>query len=723
MLTLTVVSAQHKVGEKVNQFLRDKQVFKPFTLLTATSETPNAEVSRVVDGATFATINLAQVNDIVANRYPFIEVTVPYEGRDVVVQLFEDNILAPGFHVDSDKGTFLSYTPGVYYKGIVKGDSQSVAALSFFENEFNGIISNGELTNLVVGKLHTPNNVNDYIVYSDSKMKVLNQFNCSVKDEAGAGHDHDHEGESAARSEQTTKCVTMYFEIDHDIYLQNSSSVTGTVNWMTSAFNNVETLYSNDAIDVALRSTYVWTTPDPYEGEGSSDYLYQFNAQRPIFDGDLGQLVGIDPGGLGGVAVTINGMCTQNNFSYSDVNFSYNTVPTYSWTVMVITHEMGHLMGSRHTHNCSWNGNNTGIDNCAPSVLGVNTEGYSCMTNPPTIPSTSTKGTIMSYCHLVGGVGISFLNGFGPQPRAAIVNAVNSRSCLSTDCVNTCINTVSSINITNLTNSSVSFTWTDLSTSVSSWMVDVLPFNSNFPSWETVSTNSYTQNGLNPNTYYKIRIRPACGTGITASNREWIFATPANWCNGITIYDTGGANNDYTDGQDYVRVMIPDVPNKKIALTFTAFNLETDYDYMWIYDGNSTSAPEMTPGGLTGTSIPGPFVSTAADGSLTLRFFSDPGVVEDGYAATVNCQDNLSVPGFEGIDFTYYPNPSNGIVNIVGKKEITDLMVYNPQGRLLYRAQPNVVDPKVDISAFATGTYFFKVRFGDAEANFKIMKN
>ena len=43
---------------------------------------------------------------------------------------------------------------------------------------------------------------------------------------------------------------------------------------------------------------------------------------------------------------------------------TYANVPTYSWTVMVFTHEMGHLMGSRHTHACVWNGNNTQIDGC-----------------------------------------------------------------------------------------------------------------------------------------------------------------------------------------------------------------------------------------------------------------------------------------------------------------------------------------------------------------------
>jgi hypothetical protein len=82
----------------------------------------------------------------------------------------------------------------------------------------------------------------------------------------------------------------------------------------------------------------------------------------------------------------------------------------------------------------------------------------------------------------------------------------------------------------------------------------------------------------------------------------------------------------------------------------------------------------------------------------------------------------LSATAFDGIDFTYYPNPTNGIVSINSKNEMTDVMVYNIEGRLLFQRQLNDLDTNIDISAFATGTYFFKVKFGEKEANFKILK-
>jgi hypothetical protein len=100
----------------------------------------------------------------------------------------------------------------------------------------------------------------------------------------------------------------MYFEIDNNLYTSNGSSTTQTTNWMTSVFNNVQTLFSNDEITTSLKSLFIWTTQDPYEGIGtsSSAYLFKFNEVRPVFNGDVGQLVGIDPGGLGGINLLLD---------------------------------------------------------------------------------------------------------------------------------------------------------------------------------------------------------------------------------------------------------------------------------------------------------------------------------------------------------------------------------------------------------------------------------
>lgn len=725
LLSFVCLFAQNEVAKKIQELEKQRVEFKPFTVLDV-ANAPKYNFDKVVENATVATLKNDVVNDIVTHQYQFVEVTLPYNGKLVTLDMYQVNLFAEGFHVDTDKSKNITYQKGVYYRGIVKGDYTSIASFNFFKNELNGLVSNDELTNLVIGKLGKTDNTTDYIVYSDANFKITNDFQCSFKDDESQSIINT----PTNRSPISTRCVTMYFEVDYNLFQSNNNNTTTTTNWMTSVFNNVQALYNADGITVSLKSMYIWTTQDPYEGIGTSStaYLYKFNEVRPIFDGDVGQLVGIDPGGLGGVAVGINGLCSSDNFSYADVSFTYvagnlPAIPTYSWTIEVITHEFGHLLGSPHTHACVWNGNNTAIDNCASSAQGSSAEGYSCRTTPLTIPSTTAKGTIMSYCHLVTNVGIKFSNGFGPQPAARVLAAVNGGACLSTDCTTTCINTVSSVNMSNVTPTSAVVTWVDSGT-FSQWKVRVYPFGGTAGSWVSVTTNNYSVSGLTPNTYYVAEVSPSCTAGLQIDGRQLIFVTAADFCNGVVFTDTGGPSGDYTNQETVVRTIIPNVPNNAIVLTFSAFSLEADYDYLYVYDGNSTAAPDLSAGGFTGATIPGPFTSTATDGSLTVKFYSDQGVVDSGFIANISCTPNLSVNNYNGyIDFSYYPNPSNGKVVITSKTPMSQVTVYNVTGQLLYESKLNDLNAQVDLSSFAVGTYFFKLKFdGDKEANFKVMR-
>ena len=167
--------------------------------------------------------------------------------------------------------------------------------------------------------------------------------------------------------------------------------------------------------------------------------MSSFRTTRTSFNGDVAHLVSRGAPTGGGVAY-LDVLCNRAYaYAYSYIYQSYNQFPTYSWTVNVIAHEMGHNLGSPHTHNCSWDVNGDGIanemiDGCGPSA------GYaegSCSTAP--LPSNG--GTVMSYCHLIGSVGINFNNGFGALPAARIQNRVYNASCLTT--CNNCTHSVS----------------------------------------------------------------------------------------------------------------------------------------------------------------------------------------------------------------------------------------------------------------------------------------
>lgn len=713
LFSLTHLLAQNKVAERVAELQGLSTRFQPVSVLNPIQNGADSEVEKVVNGATLATINFEKVNEIVVNQYETIELEIPYQNQSIALLLYKVNPFKEGFHVDTDKAKDIAYQKGVYYRGIIKGQTNSVSAFNFFNGEFNGVISDSDLGNLVVGKLVKPNNQTDYIVYSDAKMKVLNDFDCHIKEDLT---NIPNPGETN-RDVNSTRCVGFYFEIDTDLFVANGSDLTATTNWMTSVFNNVQTLFDNDGITVGLNSLFIWTEQDPYEGigTGSGAYLTSFRETRTFFDGDVGMLVGIDPGGLGGVAY-LNTLCGSNNYAYSDVNFNFSTVPTYSWTIQVITHEFGHSLGSSHTHACVWNGNNTRIDGCGPAA-GYN-EG-TCVTGP--VPSSVEKGTIMSYCHLVSGVGISFNNGFGPQPAELILNNVNSRTCLSFNC-SSCPNSVMEVQLSDITTNSVTVDWIDQGITTS-WQVAVTTFSSDPIVWTTVTGNpTYTATGLLPNTYYRVIVRPTCD-GIESPGRERIFATTTtNFCASVPFTDTGGTTGSYTDNESWVRTMTPYNSGLKLRVTFSSFNVEQNWDYLYIYNGSDEFYPSLTPSGLTGTSNPGTFNSTAFDGSLTFKFISDEGTVTAGWNATITCTGSLGQEDNNFLDYSYYPNPTTGKVTITSKDTITEVAVYNLQGQLLFDQKTNDLTTYVDISQFATGTYFFKLKFNERQANFKVLK-
>ncbi|GLB48367.1 M12 family metallo-peptidase [Neptunitalea lumnitzerae] len=712
------IHAQQEVAKKINLLKKSGANFPLFQVLNEDASVATDAATKAVTEAVYATMNSQDVTNVVNNAYETIQVEIPYIQETLTATLYKVDLFTDGFTLNTDKATDVAYTPGVYYRGIIEGETASVVSLNFFQGELNGVLSSERLGNIVVGELTGQNPDSAYIIYNDKDLVTGLDFECHTEDLDPREELPTDQGLKATETGtvNTTNCVTMYFELDNDLYLQNGSDVTATTNWMTSVFNNVQTLYNNDGITVSLNDLFIWTTTDPYTGTTSGENLNLFYQNRGFFNADVGQLIGIDAGGLGGLASTIDGLCTDSNRAYSDVSINYNTVPTYSWTVMVITHEFGHVLGSRHTHACVWNGNGTVIDGCGQ------TAGYqegSCVTGP--IPTNG--GSLMSYCHLISGVGINFSNGFGFQPTAAIQGAIDGSSCLSTDCISTCINMVYDVQATNITDNSAVITWNS-GNSVGQFEVAVSPYAAlpMFVTYTTVTGNSYTATGLNSNSYYRIRIRPVCTSGITSTVKTDVFATNGDVCGGFVFTDTGGTVGDYGDDQTIVRTFTPNQSGKVATVEFTDFFLETDYDYLYVYNGPDTTYPLLTPNGLTGNIAPGIFTSTAPDGSLTFQLISDPYVTELGWVANVSCSDAMGIDANELVDFTYYPNPTSGIVNIDAALQINKVEVYNTTGQLLYAAEPGLTETTVNLSKFASGTYFFTIDVNGNQANFKVVK-
>ena len=105
-------------------------------------------------------------------------------------------------------------------------------------------------------------------------------------------------------------------------------------------------------------------------------------------------------------------------------------------------------------------------------------------------------------------------------------------------------------------------------------------------------------------------------------------------CNAL-FYDNGGPNNNYNNNRDYTMTFRPAIEGNKIRVNFVEFNTEPNYDFLYVYDGNSTNATLI--GQYDGTDGPGEVTATNNEGTLTFRFTSDQGVNASGWMAIVSC--------------------------------------------------------------------------------------
>ena len=154
-------------------------------------------------------------------------------------------------------------------------------------------------------------------------------------------------------------------------------------------------------------------------------------------------------------------------------------------------------------------------------------------------------------------------------------------------------------------------------------------------------------------TYY-FRVYDA-GLGIPAVNtfQVCVYNSPAVYnvssqvitaCSGL-FFDSG-ISLDYQDGENFTSTIFPSLPGNNVQLVFNAFDIESGFDFLSIYNGNSTAAPLI--GTYTGSSGPGIVTANNPDGALTISFTSDVSVTAPGWVADIQCISPSQVPNCVG---------------------------------------------------------------------------
>lgn len=151
--------------------------------------------------------------------------------------------------------------------------------------------------------------------------------------------------------------------------------------------------------------------------------------------------------------------------------------------------------------------------------------------------------------------------------------------------------------------------------------------------------------GLTPGIPYFIRVNDYSGTGtpnwgdFTLCIEEYIPAinmgedTQTSACSG-TIYDSGGPDGDYGNGENFTFTICPNDFSQCIALDVESFSIFGG-DVLNVYEGNDITGPLIAT--VVGNSNGNEFQIESSNACMTLQFISDAFSISSGFEANWQC--------------------------------------------------------------------------------------
>lgn len=120
---------------------------------------------------------------------------------------------------------------------------------------------------------------------------------------------------------------------------------------------------------------------------------------------------------------------------------------------------------------------------------------------------------------------------------------------------------------------------------------------------------------------------------------------------------------------------------------------------------------------------PGYAVGDVIPNTANIYFDTNPPIVTNTF--NTEFVATLAVNQFDDTDFTVYPNPTNGLINISSKKTtlvIESISLVDVLGNVIINQNINLSNTSTDISQLSKGLYFLEIKSNGIERTIKIIK-
>jgi hypothetical protein len=369
------------------------------------------------------------------------------EARTAALGLRRFEVFTPDARilVQGGRGKRLVRPPNrAYFRGGVEGETDSLAFLVVGENgEVRGLVLSGGRA-YVLGAEREDASAEEAMVTRAVEealaKKPVDGWRCgndALPRSATGGSDAltaiFEEQRTAVTAEASAQySMAVAIETDFELY-SRFNSVNLAAAYIGDLLGASSAIYYRD-IGTTLRVNFIslWTSPgDPWSGSSSCETLVQFanywvnpaNGRTAIPRGTAHFLSGkADKNGIAWVGTLCStpqalqitcGTTSYSTFSggfgvTQGIDGTFNPLrPTVVWDISGVSHELGHNFDSPHTH-CYNNYPVPGsppVDPCFGSEPG-------CYAGNASLPPGG-KGSIMSYCHLLGSVSANIALSFG----------------------------------------------------------------------------------------------------------------------------------------------------------------------------------------------------------------------------------------------------------------------------------------------------------------------